>query len=115
VEQDKEGDGFERLRWGETKESDAVGGAHLTINFGAEFRFSRTFDEIRPSAMLNHREFAGKTERPRRGRRWIIKSAEEPEFPIGISHRSCFSLADVTLTDFPASTVAITPSRLTLE
>jgi hypothetical protein len=41
-------------------------------------RFSRTFDEIRPSAMLNHREFAGKTERPRRGRRWIIKSADEP-------------------------------------
>jgi hypothetical protein len=37
VEPDKEGDGFVRLRWGETKEQDAVGGACLTIEIGAEF------------------------------------------------------------------------------
>ena len=37
MEQDKEGDGFGLLRWGETKEGDAVGGACLTIEIGAEF------------------------------------------------------------------------------
>jgi hypothetical protein len=37
VERNKEGDGFARLRWGETKEGDAVGGARLTIEIGAEF------------------------------------------------------------------------------
>ena len=37
VEQNKEGDGFVRFRWGETKEQDAVGGARLTIEIGAEF------------------------------------------------------------------------------
>jgi hypothetical protein len=45
VERNKEGDGFVRLRWGETKEQDAAGGARLTIEIGAEFRFSRTFDD----------------------------------------------------------------------
>src|SRR5208283_3994698 len=37
VERNKEGDGFGRLWWGETKEGDAVGGARLTIEIGAEF------------------------------------------------------------------------------
>ena len=37
MERNKEGDGFARLRWGETKEGDAVGGARLTIEIGAEF------------------------------------------------------------------------------
>jgi hypothetical protein len=37
VERNKEGDGFVRLRWGETKEQGAVGGARLTIEIGAEF------------------------------------------------------------------------------
>ena len=37
VERNKEGDGFARLRWGETKEGDAVGGASLTIEIGPEF------------------------------------------------------------------------------
>ena len=35
--QNKEGVGFVRFRWGETKEQDAVGGARLTIEIGAEF------------------------------------------------------------------------------
>ncbi len=37
VERNKEGDGFVRFRWGETKEQDAVGGARLTIEIGADF------------------------------------------------------------------------------
>ena len=37
MERDKEGDGFVRLRWEETKEGDTVGGACLTIEIGAEF------------------------------------------------------------------------------
>ena len=37
LERNKAGDGFERLRWGETKEGDAVGAARLTIEIGAEF------------------------------------------------------------------------------
>jgi hypothetical protein len=37
VERIKEGDGFVRFRWGETKEQDAVGGARLTIEIGADF------------------------------------------------------------------------------
>jgi hypothetical protein len=37
VERNKEVDGFVRLRWGETREQDAVGGARLTIEIGAEF------------------------------------------------------------------------------
>ena len=37
VERNKEGDGFARLRWEETKEGDTVGGARLTIEIGAEF------------------------------------------------------------------------------
>jgi hypothetical protein len=37
VERNKEGDGFGRFRWGETKEQDAVGGARLTIETGADF------------------------------------------------------------------------------
>jgi hypothetical protein len=37
VERNKEGDGFARLRWGETKEGDAVGGARLTIEISAQF------------------------------------------------------------------------------
>ena len=42
VERNKEGDGIGRLRWRETKEGDAVGGARLTIEIGVEFRFSCT-------------------------------------------------------------------------
>jgi hypothetical protein len=37
VERNKEGDGFARLRWEETKEGDTVGGARLTLEIGAEF------------------------------------------------------------------------------
>ena len=37
MEQNKEGYGFVRFRWGETKEQDTVGGARLTIEIGAEF------------------------------------------------------------------------------
>ncbi len=37
VERNKEGDGFVRFRWGETKEQDAVGGARLTIEIGTDF------------------------------------------------------------------------------
>jgi DNA-binding CsgD family transcriptional regulator len=37
VERNKEGDGFVRLRLRATKEQDAVGGARLTIEIGAEF------------------------------------------------------------------------------
>jgi hypothetical protein len=37
VERNKEGDGFVRFRWGETKEQDAVAGARLTIEIGADF------------------------------------------------------------------------------
>jgi hypothetical protein len=37
VERNKERDGFPRLRWGETKEQGAVGGARFTIEIGAEF------------------------------------------------------------------------------
>jgi hypothetical protein len=37
VEGNKEGDGFVRFRWEETKEQDAVGGARLTIEIGADF------------------------------------------------------------------------------
>ena len=33
----EKGDGFARLRWGETKEGDTVGGARLTIEIGADF------------------------------------------------------------------------------
>ena len=36
MERNKEVDGFGRLWWGETKEGDAVGGARLTIEIGAE-------------------------------------------------------------------------------
>jgi hypothetical protein len=36
VERNKETDGFVRSRWGETKEQDAVGGARLTIETGAD-------------------------------------------------------------------------------
>jgi hypothetical protein len=38
VERNKEGDGFVRFRLGETKEQEAVGGARLTIEIGAEFQ-----------------------------------------------------------------------------
>ena len=41
-ERNKEGDSFVRFRWGETKERDAIGGARLTIEFGAEFQISPT-------------------------------------------------------------------------
>ena len=37
VERDKEGDGFVRLGWEETKEGDTVGGARLTIETGSLF------------------------------------------------------------------------------
>ncbi len=37
VERNKEGDGFARLRWEETKEGGAVGGARLTFEIGAKF------------------------------------------------------------------------------
>ncbi len=36
MERNTEGYGFARLRWGETKEGDTVGGARLTIEIGAE-------------------------------------------------------------------------------
>ena len=37
VKRNKQRDGFVRSRWGETKEQDAVGGARLTIEIGADF------------------------------------------------------------------------------
>ena len=37
MEQNKEGDGFVRFRWGETKEQEGDGGARLMIETGAEF------------------------------------------------------------------------------
>jgi hypothetical protein len=37
VEGNKEGDGFFLLRWGETKEQDAVSGTRSMIEIGAEF------------------------------------------------------------------------------
>ena len=37
MERDKEGDGFVRLGWEETKEGDTVGGARLTIETGSLF------------------------------------------------------------------------------
>ena len=37
VERDKDGDGFARLRWEETREGNTVGGARQTIETGAEF------------------------------------------------------------------------------
>jgi hypothetical protein len=37
VERNKEGDGFARLRLGETKVGDAVDGARVTIEIGADF------------------------------------------------------------------------------
>ena len=37
VERNKEGDGFVRFWWGETKEQEADGGARLMIETGAEF------------------------------------------------------------------------------
>ena len=43
MERNKEGDGFGRLWWGETKEGDAVGGARLTIEIGAEFPIGTTW------------------------------------------------------------------------
>jgi hypothetical protein len=46
VEPNKEGDGFARLGWEETKEEDAVGGARLTVETGSLFRFSRTLDDL---------------------------------------------------------------------
>jgi hypothetical protein len=42
VERNKEGDGFVCFRWGETEEQDAVGGARLTIEIGAEFLIGPT-------------------------------------------------------------------------
>jgi hypothetical protein len=59
-----------------------------TIESAAESGFSRTFDEIRSSAMRNLRKLPGKTDRPRRARRWITKSAEELESEIGPSTAS---------------------------
>jgi hypothetical protein len=46
VERNKEGDGFVRLRLGATKEQDAVGGARLTIEIGAEFPIGITGPRI---------------------------------------------------------------------
>jgi hypothetical protein len=46
VERDKEGDGFVRLRWEETKEWDTVGGARLMIEIGAEFPLGINCREI---------------------------------------------------------------------
>src|SRR5262249_36983721 len=60
VERNKEGDGFVRFRWGETKEQDAFGGARLTIEIGADFRFSRTLDEASASTARGERESRGK-------------------------------------------------------
>ena len=37
MERNKEGDGFVRLWWGETKEADSVGGARLTIETDSDF------------------------------------------------------------------------------
>jgi hypothetical protein len=42
VERNKEGDGFVRFRWGETKELEADGGARLMIVTGAEFPIGLT-------------------------------------------------------------------------
>jgi hypothetical protein len=46
VERNKQEGGFERFRWRETKEGDAVDDACLTIEIGAEFRFPRTLAEL---------------------------------------------------------------------
>src|SRR5215472_2468247 len=42
VERNKEGDGFVRFRWAETKEQEADGGARLMIETGAEFPIGPT-------------------------------------------------------------------------
>src|SRR4029077_10676091 len=42
VERNKEGDGFVRFRWGETKEQETDGGARLMIETGAEFPIGPT-------------------------------------------------------------------------
>jgi hypothetical protein len=42
VERDKEEGGFVRVGWEETKEGDAVGGARLMIEIGAEFPIGTT-------------------------------------------------------------------------
>ena len=48
MERNKEGDGFERVWWGKTKEGDAVGGARLMIEIGAEFTIGITLPIIPP-------------------------------------------------------------------
>jgi hypothetical protein len=83
VERNKEGDGFVRFRWGETKERDAVGGARLTIEIGAEFRFSRTFDDQGSPAGAAVCVFQGFPLVLSQPGAAFIETAAEPEFPIG--------------------------------
>ena len=61
VERNKEADGFGRLWWGETKEGDAVGGARLTIEIGAEFPIGITEWPLRcrlPAGVVHLRDGA---------------------------------------------------------
>jgi hypothetical protein len=56
MEQNKEGDGFVRFRWGETKEQAAVGGSRLTIEIGAEFPIGIS-PQIQDPHLLRHNRY----------------------------------------------------------
>jgi hypothetical protein len=81
VERNKEGDGFVRFRWGETKEQDAVGGARLTIEIGADFGSSALSMMAALPRLFTTENSLENEDRRADWRLWIIKSAEEPRFP----------------------------------